>query len=136
MKYKILADIIVVFHFLWILFMISGFCVTLYSIVFNRKYLDFVTFRVVHLCGIFYVGLLTVLGKYCPVTILEYNLRQKYDSSLFYSGSFIIDWVERIVYPDVHPLLIQLPTIIIAVFTVVIFLIFPPGRKKHGTDTE
>jgi len=131
MKYKIFADVIVVFHFLWILFIVSGFCVTLYGVIFDRKYLDMLMFRVIHLCGIFYVGLLTVLGKWCPVTILEYNIRQKYDSSLFYSGSFMVDWIERIVYPDVHPMLIQIPTVIIAVSTVVIFLTLPPRIKKR-----
>jgi hypothetical protein len=48
-----------------------------------------------------------------------------------YPGSFIVHYVEKLVYPEVNPLIIQIPTIIIAAFTVVVFIIRPPAKIKR-----
>ena len=130
MRYKIFADIIVVIHLLWILFMLSGFFFSLRGF-FNPKFFDRWIFRTLHLCGIVYVGLLALLREYCPLTILENVLRQKYNPALSYPGSFIVYYIERLVYPNVNRLIILIPTIIIAVFTIVIFIIRPPAKIRE-----
>ena len=127
MLYKILADLIVVIHFVWILFMLSGFLLTL-SGFFWRRFFDSLLFRILHLCGIIYVGLLALLREYCPLTILENTLRAKYNPDLTYPGSFIVCYVEKLVYPDLNPSIILVPTIFIAVFTIVLFIIKPPTK--------
>lgn len=129
MLYKILADVIVVLHFGWILFLLIGF-ILIPAGFWWRKFFDLWLFRTIHLGGIVYVGLLTIMGKFCPLTIWEYNLRQKYDADLVYPGSFIIYYMEKLVYPDVNPLVIQIPTVFIAVFTILVFIARPPGRIK------
>ena len=129
MLYKILADTIVVIHFAWILFMLLGFILTLYGF-FWRKFFDKWLFRILHLCGIIYVGLLTLLGQYCPLTIVENTLRSQYDTGLRYPGSFIIHYVEKLVYPDVNPRIILIPTILIALFTIMVFIFEPPAKIK------
>jgi len=129
MIYPILADLIVVIHFIWILFMLAGFLLTLYA--FRRKAIfDWWVFRTLHLLGIAYVGLLTVLRQHCPLTVLEYSLRTRHDPGLTYPGSFIIYYVEKLVYPGVNPLSIFIPTVMIAVFTIVVFIVRPPARIK------
>lgn len=128
--YRIIADTVVVIHFLWILFMIFGFLFTVYAAVFRRAYLNFLVFRMVHLFGIFYVGLLVVLNRYCPLTLFEYKLRQSSCDAGNYSGSFIVDWIEKLVFPDVNPLLLRILTILIAAFTLILFILFPPRLKK------
>ncbi|MCK4995127.1 MAG: DUF2784 domain-containing protein [Candidatus Omnitrophica bacterium] len=130
MLYKILADIIVVIHFAWILFMLVGFTLTLVGFWW-RRFFDWWLFRALHLCGIAYVGLLAVLSRYCHLTILENTLRAGYDSELRYPGSFIIHYIEKLVYPDVNPLIILIPTVIIAVFTAVVFIIKPPTKIRR-----
>ncbi|OIO34705.1 MAG: hypothetical protein CO162_07290 [bacterium (Candidatus Ratteibacteria) CG_4_9_14_3_um_filter_41_21] len=122
---KILADLIVLVHFFWILFMLSGFILTL-SGFFWKRFFAMRLFRLLHLFGIIYVALLAILDEYCPLTILENNLRAKYKSSLTYPGSFIAHYLERVVYPDVNPLIIIIPTIFIALFTIAIFILRPP----------
>ena len=126
---KILADIIVVTHFAWIIFMLVGFIFTIAGF-FWKRFFDRWLFRTLHLCGIAYVSLLAILGKYCLLTIWENSLRQKYDPGLAYPGSFIIYYIEKLVYPDVNPLVIQIPTVFIAVFTIVVFIVRPPRRIK------
>ena len=130
MSYKILADAVIVVHFLFILFMLLGFLLTAYALVFRQKFFDWWLFRSLHLLGIFYVSSLSILGKYCPLTILENGLRLRYEVTSVYSGSFIVNYLEKLVYPDVNPLLIQIPTVFLAIFTIVVFIIKPPGKIK------
>ncbi len=129
MLYKILADIIVVLHFGWVLFMLLGFVLSLWGF-FWKNFFNWWLFRILHLFGIVYVVLLAVLRQYCPLTILENTLRARYNPILTYPGSFIVHYINRLVYPDVNPLILLIPTIFIAVFTVVIFIIKPPARIR------
>jgi len=110
--------------------MLLGFVLTLYATFFREKFFDRWLFRSLHLLGIFYVASLSILGKYCPLTILENELRLKYEVSLVYSGSFIVHYLERLVYPDVNPLVIQIPTVFLAIFTIVVFIVRPPKKIK------
>jgi len=130
MAYKIFADTIIVVHFLYILFMLLGFLLTIYAVLFREKFFDWWLFRSLHLLGIFYVASLSILGKYCPLTILENELRLKYEVFSVYSGSFIIHYLEKLVYPDVNPLVIQIPTVFLAIFTIVMFIVKPPKKIK------
>ncbi|MBA7510801.1 hypothetical protein ES705_02789 [subsurface metagenome] len=130
MSHKIFADAIIVVHFLYILFMLLGFLLTGYALFFRQKFFDRWLFRSLHLLGIFYVASLSILGKYCPLTILENELRLRYEVSLVYSGSFIVHYLEKLVYPDVNPLVIQIPTVFLAIFTIVVFIVRPPKKIK------
>ena len=140
MLYRIGADFIVFFHFIWILFMLYGFVRTV-SATFvyycldrkekAKKFFERSIFRTVHVCGIFYVGLLTVLREFCPLTIAENTLRSRYDTSHTYPGSFMVYYIERFVYPNVNPMLLITGTIIVAAFTLLIFVIRPPAKIKR-----
>ena len=130
MLYKVLADLIVVIHFAWILFMLVGFTLTLAGLWW-REFFDWWLFRTVHLCGILYVGLLAVLRQYCPLTMLENALRTTYNLELRYPGSFIVHYIEKLVYPDVDLSIVLIPTVIIAIFTIVVFIINPPAKIRR-----
>jgi hypothetical protein len=111
--------------------MLIGFVLTFYTVFLrkNKKFMDRWVFRTLHLLGIFYVGSLNVLDKYCPLTIFENHLRMRYSQNPFYPDSFlIVYYIEKLVYPDVNPLIIQIPTLFIAVFTLVVFVIRPPEK--------
>lgn len=129
MAYKIIADSIVMIHFAWILFMITGFILTIRGF-YHKEFFDRWLFRTIHFIGIAYVSLLAIMGKYCPLTLWENALRAEYGSNLTYPGSFIIQYTERLVYPDINPWIIVIPTIFIAVFTIVVFILKPPAKVK------
>jgi len=131
MSYKIFADAVIVVHFLFILFMLFGFLVTAYALFFREKFFDWRLFRSLHLLGILYVASLSILGKYCPLTLLENELRSRYELSSVYSGSFIVHYLGKLIYPDVNPLVIQIPTVFIAIFTIVVFILRPPRRRAR-----
>ena len=129
MFYKILADIVVFLHFLWIIFILMGFILTLAGF-FWKRFFEKWLFRSLHLAGIIYVSILAVSGKYCPLTILENILRSKYSPSLVYPGSFIARYLEKLVYPDIIPIIIYVPLFSITLFTMAIFILKPPGKTK------
>ncbi len=131
MIYRLLADFLVALHLLWILFMLAGVVLILWGILFKRKILDWFWFRTLHLAGIIYVGALSIQGKLCPLTIWENQLRAKSDPAGTYTGSFIIHHIEKIVYPEVDPVLLKMATISLGVFTILAYLVLPPARVKR-----
>ncbi len=140
MAYRVLADLIVGVHFAWILFMLWGFAGTLYSVIwlyvlrrrslFGVRFLNRWIFRTIHLAGILFVALLAAAGKYCPLTVWEYQLRLRVDPTLEYPGAFIASWIERLVYPDVPPLAIGIPTAMIAVISFLAYVFWPPKQIR------
>lgn len=132
MLYKILADSVIFVHLAWVIFMLVGFFFTLYALFFKKSFLDWWKFRTLHLVGIFYVAGLSVLGKYCPLTILENVLREQVSPEKVYQGSFISHYLEKIVYPEIDLLLIQIPTLALAIFTILIFVLLPPLKVKQS----
>jgi hypothetical protein len=127
MFYRILADVILVIHLAWILFVLYGFVLTVRAFrrpAFWERWL----FRSIHLGGILLVATLELLGEYCPLTVWEFALRRKYNPAGDYPGSFVVGWIEKLVYPDVSSLVFLLPTYAIALFTLVMFLVKPPSR--------
>jgi hypothetical protein len=90
MLYKLLADSVVLFHFLWILFLIfGGFWGKRHQLV-----------RLVHIPALVFAFFVEVFDWYCPLTHLEVWLREKHDPGLAYSGSFIVHYLERLIYLD------------------------------------
>ena len=96
MGYKVLADIVVCVHFLWILFLIFG----VLGGIRNQKV------KVIHISALAFAIVIQVLNWYCPLTHLEAWLRAKHDPTLSYTGSFITHYVEKIVYIELPPSLI------------------------------
>jgi hypothetical protein len=129
MFYKISADIIVVIHFIWIIFMLLGFFLTIYGF-FRKNFFDWWLFRTLHLSGILFVGILTILRRFCPLTILENLSRARYNLESTYPGSFIVHYIERLVYPDVNQFLLRAGTVLVAIFTLVVFITKPPTKIK------
>ena len=132
MFYKITADIIVIIHFIWIVFMLLGFFLTLYGF-FRKEFFDWWLFRTLHLSGILFVGISTLLQRFCPLTILENLSRAKYSPDNAYLGSFIIHYIEKLVYPEINQTLLSILTVLGAVFILVIFVIIPPKKIKNLT---
>ena len=103
MPYKILADIVVMIHFLWILFLFLG----AFWGVRNKAA------KIFHISGLLFAFLIQISDWYCPLTYLEVWLRSKHNPSLAYTGSFIIYYVEKIVYIEISRSLLILLTILL-----------------------
>jgi Protein of Unknown function (DUF2784) len=117
MVYKVLADIVVFVHFLWILFLIFG----VFWGIRNRKV------KVIHIFALAFAVIIQAFDWYCPLTHVEAWLRSKHDPSLSYAGSFIPHYIEKIVYVELSPTLISVLTIFLGGFSSWLYL----QRKKR-----
>ena len=120
MFYKAAADFVVLVHFFWILFLIFGAFP-------GRKYLPV---KILHIAGLCFSFIMQIFGWYCPLTDLEIWLKIKYEPSLTYKGSFIIHYVEKIVYIELSPWIIFLLTVILIAISV---LVYHRGKKNKGS---
>ena len=115
MIYRILADIAVVVHFLWILFLFLG--------AFWGRRTKAVRF--IHLSGLFFALFIQAFGWYCPLTYLEVWLRSRHDPGLAYTGAFIAHYVERVVYLELPRLFVFALTLLLVGLNALFYL-----RKK------
>ena len=111
MIYKVLADLTILFHFLWILFLIFG-------VVFALRRSKIAWF---HLGGLFFSLFINTLGMYCPLTYLESYLRSASGNSGPYLGSFIAHYLERIIYLDLPERTIRMGEILFVCLNLVVY---------------
>lgn len=112
MIYRIFADLIVIIHFLWIIFLFTG-------AIWGRKNSGI---RILHLSGIAFALFIQILNFYCPLTYLETWLRSKQNPLLLPIDSFIIYYIEKLIYIEISPWVILLFTIILFAFNILLYL--------------
>lgn len=101
--YRVLADIVVVTHLLWIFFLITG-------AYWGRKHRPVM---IMHGAGLVFAVVMQVFGWYCPLTHLEVWLRERQGVGESYPGSFIAHYVENLVYLEVTGRMIFMLTLIL-----------------------
>jgi hypothetical protein len=124
MLYPIAADVVIVIHFLWIAFVILGFPVLLW--------LNNARWRLIHLAAVIWMVLMQVSHSICPLTYLEAWLKSEGHGAEVYSGKFIIETIERLIYVD--NVTLEKITYATGVYLAIIFLSFwfrPIGKKKR-----
>jgi len=110
--YKIFADIVVLIHFLWIIFLITG------GFLGRRNRV----IKFFHVGGLFFAFIIQIFDWYCPLTHLETWLREKHDPSLSYSGSFIIHYLEKLIYIELSHWIIFILTVLLIIFNAFLYL--------------
>lgn len=88
MLYRVIADIAVIVHLIWIVFLIFG---AIPGVRFRAA-------RLLHLAGLLFALVLNIFGWYCPLTHLEFWARSRHDPALAYTGSFVIHYAEELIY--------------------------------------
>jgi hypothetical protein len=111
-SYRILADIVVCIHFVWIVFLFVGG-------VWGRRRM---WLRIIHWAGLALALVIQVFDWYCPLTHLEAWLRSHHDPSLQYSGSFIVYYLEKVLYLDLSRNVVLLFTFILLALNAWLYL--------------
>ena len=111
MFYKLAADFVVLIHFLWIVFLIFG-------VFIGKKYR---AVKIFHIAGLGFAVVIQIFGWYCPLTHLEIWLRQRHDPLLAYSGSFIVFYMEKLIYIELDPGIIFVLTLILITISVFLY---------------
>ena len=111
MIHTVLADLTILFHFLWVLFLIFG-------VVFAIKRSKIAWF---HLGGLLFSLFINMLGMYCPLTYLENYLRSTHGANWPYPGSFIAHYLERIIYLNLPERTIRMGEILFVCLNLVVY---------------
>jgi len=118
----LLADILLIFHFIWVLFLTAGFAIILY--------LNLYWLRLIHAVGLAAALIMQLAGVYCPLTIWEERL--KYGGAApAHPRPFLLRLIEDFIYIDSRNLWII--SIITGTFIVCVALSFRlrPLRKRR-----
>ena len=97
MDYVFLADVVLITHFLYVLFVVGGLLLIWSAGFMEWQWVKLFWFRIIHLASIAFVAAISMFGIPCPLTILEGNLRVAGGAD-FYNQSFIQYWLHKILF--------------------------------------
>ena len=97
LKSLLIADIILLTHFLFVIFIILGLTLILIGRLFSWSWIRNPWFRIIHLICIGIVILQSWFGVICPLTIWEMTFRADAGEAV-YSGTFIAYWLNKLLY--------------------------------------
>ena len=121
----VLADLILLAHFLFVLFVVGGFAMILTGIALNWRWVRNFRFRVLHLAAIVFVMFESLAGMMCPLTVWEDALR----GSGMASG-FIQRWVQRLLFYDWPGWVFTSIYVVFAMLVGIVFWLAPPARRN------
>jgi polyferredoxin len=102
MIYRLLADLVVVVHFLYVTSVVLGLVAILLGWMLNWEWVRNRWFRGMHLAMILLVVVEAWLGIMCPLTVWEQQLRSKAGQQT-YQGDFIARWVHDAMFFEAEP---------------------------------
>ncbi len=127
--YALLADFIVVLHFVYMSFIVGGQVLILLGWPLRWAWIRNMWFRGVHLASIVVVAAEAVAGIVCPLTDWEYQLRMKAGQSPE-EGSFVGRWAHRLLFYRFPEEVFTAVYVTFAVLVVATLIAVPPRRKK------
>ncbi|BDS05029.1 hypothetical protein NT6N_00690 [Oceaniferula spumae] len=98
--YRILADIVLITHVAFVLFVVFGLIMILLGGVSGWRWIRNPWFRYAHLAAIGLVVVQVWMGIICPLTTLEMHLREQ-AGDLTYKGTFIAHWLHKVLFYQV-----------------------------------
>ncbi|MBP7553870.1 MAG: DUF2784 domain-containing protein [Spirochaetes bacterium] len=138
-KYSLLADIIVIFHFIYVIFVVFGEIFILLGGFFKWAWIRNIIFRGLHLAAILIVAFEAVFGIWCPLTIIEYNLRSLAGQTSEETIPFIANIVRSIIFYDLPTWVFTIIYILFFLLVVLTLIFIPPKFRKKpsaGNTTD
>ncbi len=108
MVYLLLADLIVLLHTSWTLFLVVG---AYWGVRFKWV-------RITHLFGLAFAAFTVPFDLPCPLTTLELHLRSMHNPHLGYPGHFIIHYTSKILHIRLPFYFIEICTFLICIFNI------------------
>ena len=126
----LLADIVLVIHFLYILFVVGSLPVIWIGAWLKLAFARNFWFRFAHLTAIFFVVVESLLGVTCPLTVWENTLRQVESDS-----SFMQYWLHRIMFFSFPEWVFTAVYILFALLVAITFKLVPPNSRKTSAPS-
>ena len=126
-----IADLLLVIHFVWAAWMVSGVLLSVSGFWWPRFW-SWRLFRITHLIGLIGTATVPIWARgLCPLTIWEWQLRAvgAGDGGNGRVEPFIIRWMREVLFIDLDPFVMSLIAGAGAVATLVIFISHPPRRN-------
>jgi hypothetical protein len=123
--YPLFADILLVFHALFVAFVVLGFMLTVAGLLLRWSWVGNFWFRLVHLLAIGFVVAQAWFDRICPLTSWESSLREA-AGGVPYSGSFILWWLQRLIYYDFAPWVFTSAYTIFGAMVLLTWILSPP----------
>ncbi len=96
----VLADLIVIVHFLYLIFTVLGELLVITGGFLHWKWVKKRGVRIPHLIAVLLVAMEAFAGLLCPLTSLEYNLRKSAGQPVDESMSFAARLIHKIIFYD------------------------------------
>ena len=122
------ADLVLIFHFGIVIFIISLFVIIPFGYKFKWNWPKNRKLRSTHLFLIFLVTTETVFGLTCPLTLIENNLR-----GIYISNTFVNSWLQNLLYWNFPKEFFLISYILCLMWTIFMWNRFPPSNKKNVT---
>jgi hypothetical protein len=127
----LLADIIVVLHFGYVLFAVGGEILVLAGGLLRWRWTRSLPLRLAHLAAVVLVAVEALAGVVCPLTEWEFRLRELAGQQVERQLSFVARLVRAIIFYDFPTWVFTLAYVGFALLVAGSFLLFPPQRARR-----
>jgi len=125
----LLADIVLVIHFLFIAFVVLGQVLIVIGGVRHWAWVRSFRFRITHILAIAIVVLQDWLHMLCPLTVWENALRRAAGEP-GYPGAFVGYWVGQVVYYEAPPWVFTVAYTLFGAIVLVSWFLVKPGPER------
>jgi hypothetical protein len=124
-----LADVVVAFHLLIVLFILLGVPLVYLGAALNWTWVRSRRWRLLHLGAILFVAAEALLGITCPLTVWEDTLRGRRTA-----GGFIERWIDQLIFYDAPAWVFTMAYVAFAGLVLATWILVPPTRRVRASD--
>lgn len=121
----LLADIILIIHFLYVLFVVGSLPIIWLGAWLKLTFVRNCWFRYLHLAAILFVIIESLMGVVCPLTAWENTLRQ-----IESDNSFIQLWLHQLMFYTLPEGILTMVYILFAGLVALTFIWVPPNSRR------
>jgi len=129
-KYAFLADLIVFFHMLYVIFAVGGEAVILLGALLRWRWIRNMVFRIVHIVAVLIVSIESMADFLCPITEWEHQLRRLAGQTVEEDITFIGRLIRLIVFYDFPDWAFSVMYIGFGIMVALTFILIPPKRRR------
>jgi hypothetical protein len=126
----LLADAVLVVHFLFVLFVVGGLLLTWIGAWRGWRWIRSLSFRIAHLAAIVFVACEALLGIACPLTEWEDALRNT--NTIAGDKSFVARWVHQLMFFAAPEWVFTVLYVVFALVVAATLWFIPPRRKSRA----
>ena len=131
----VLADLIVGFHFLVILFVVGSQILITIGWIWGWRWIRSLAFRLIHLGLVGFIAMQSIAGQLCPLTVWEYRLRQCAGQSVENNIPFLARLIRLIIFHDLPAWFFSIIYVAFGIMVIITFIIIPPVKHTSQRGT-